>query len=383
MIRPTRLAVLACACALLVPALTASPVGASPVDQQRDRVDDIVDELERLEEEAIRLGSEYDDALATKAEVDEEIVEAEARVAAKEAELATLRGHLSEMAVRSFVGGGSSPLGPLFQQSTDLNDVLQREELARVALSAGTATSDELDALVADLEAERASLDAKRTEAEQLAGQIQEQQAATDERTADYQAARQDAEAKLGQLLQEEEERRARESAAQVAAQVAEATANSGGGNPGGGGGGGDAGGGGNGNDSGGGAASGGTNYPPRPVSSRAGIAVNAALGQQGVPYRYASSSPGVAFDCSGLTAYAWGQAGVGLPHQSRAQYASVPHVSKADAQPGDLLFYYSPISHVGIYLGGGQLVHAPNTGKTVSVAAVNWGKVTGVGRPG
>jgi cell wall-associated NlpC family hydrolase len=118
-------------------------------------------------------------------------------------------------------------------------------------------------------------------------------------------------------------------------------------------------------------------------VSSRAGIAVNAALGQQGVPYRYATSNPGVSFDCSGLTAYAWGQAGVGLPHQSAQQYASVPHVSKDQAQPGDLLFYYSPISHVGIYLGGGSLVHAPNTGSHVKVASVNWGKVSGVGRPG
>ena len=50
---------------------------------------------------------------------------------------------------------------------------------------------------------------------------------------------------------------------------------------------------------------------------------------------------------------------------------------------PGDLLFYYSPISHVGIYLGGGQIVHAPNTGSVVNVASVNWSKVSGVGRPG
>ncbi len=110
---------------------------------------------------------------------------------------------------------------------------------------------------------------------------------------------------------------------------------------------------------------------------------MNAALSQQGVPYRYATSSPGVAFDCSGLTKYAWGQAGVYLPHQSRAQYASMPHVDKGSAQPGDLLFYYSPISHVGVYLGGGQLVHAPNTGSVVKIASVNWGKVSGVGRPG
>jgi cell wall-associated NlpC family hydrolase len=114
-----------------------------------------------------------------------------------------------------------------------------------------------------------------------------------------------------------------------------------------------------------------------------AGVAVGAALSQQGVPYRYAASSPGVAFDCSGLTKYAWAQAGVHLPHQSRAQYASVPHVDKGSAQPGDLIFYYSPISHVGIYLGGGQLVHAPNTGSVVNIATVNWGKVVGVGRPG
>jgi cell wall-associated NlpC family hydrolase len=110
---------------------------------------------------------------------------------------------------------------------------------------------------------------------------------------------------------------------------------------------------------------------------------VSAALGQQGVPYRYATSNPGVSFDCSGLTAYAWGQAGVYLPHQSRAQAGSIPSVSQGNAQPGDLLFYYSPISHVGVYLGGGQLVHAPSTGNVVKVANVNWSKVTVVGRPG
>lgn len=118
-------------------------------------------------------------------------------------------------------------------------------------------------------------------------------------------------------------------------------------------------------------------------MSSLAGIAVNAALAQQGTPYRYATAVPGVGFDCSGLTSYAWGRAGVYLPHQSRSQYAATPRVSVSSAQPGDLIFFYSPISHVGIYLGGGQQIHAPNTGSVVSVASVNWGKVTGVGRPG
>lgn len=112
-------------------------------------------------------------------------------------------------------------------------------------------------------------------------------------------------------------------------------------------------------------------------------MAVNAAQSQLGVPYRLAQSSPGVAFDCSGLTAYAWSQAGVGIPHQSAAQYASTPHVLVDQAQPGDLIFYYSPISHVGIYVGGGSMIHAPNTGSVVSYSAVRWRNVVGVSRPG
>jgi cell wall-associated NlpC family hydrolase len=118
-------------------------------------------------------------------------------------------------------------------------------------------------------------------------------------------------------------------------------------------------------------------------VSGLAGTAINAAMSQLGVPYRYATSSPGVSFDCSGLTHYAWGQAGVYLPRNSRAQAAATPRVPAANAAPGDLIFYYSPISHVGIYLGGGQLVHAPNSGDSVKVSGVNWSKVTAVGRPG
>lgn len=110
---------------------------------------------------------------------------------------------------------------------------------------------------------------------------------------------------------------------------------------------------------------------------------MSAAMSQRGVPYRFAASSPGVAFDCSGLTKYAWGKAGVYLPHQSAQQYASIPHVSESNAQPGDLIFYYSPISHVGLYIGGGTMVHAPRTGDVVKTTSVSWAKTVGVGRPG
>ncbi len=103
------------------------------------------------------------------------------------------------------------------------------------------------------------------------------------------------------------------------------------------------------------------------PVSGRAAAAVNYAMAQVGDSYVYGAAGPS-AFDCSGLTMMSWAQAGVGLPHSSSAQYGSGPHVASNALQPGDLVFYYQPISHVGMYIGNGMIVHAanPSTGVVV-----------------
>ena len=82
---------------------------------------------------------------------------------------------------------------------------------------------------------------------------------------------------------------------------------------------------------------------------------MRAALSQLGVPYVFAAASPGRAFDCSGLTLWAWGQAGVSLPHFAASQYAMLPHVPLDQLQPGDLVFFYSDLHHVGIYIGNGH----------------------------
>lgn len=404
-----RVAPIAMIISLAVPAMAPGVAFAQTVDQQRNEVERIVDELERLEEKSLDIAEDYVEALDAKAQLDQDIIDLEADIAGKEAELEELRADLGDMAVRAFVGSGTTPLGPLFEDTADVNDVLQRDELARVALSQGDVTTDELDAFVLDLEQDRTDLEDKREDAEQLAADLVESAAETEKLKTEYTDAREDAEEKLGNLIREEEERRAAESLAAIQAQIDAAAAqnapnnsnstnnnsasNDSGGS----------------NNSGGTSTSGGTTGggssttttggsstpaavatpapAPEPVapspSSRASVAVNAALGQQGVPYKFATSSPGVNFDCSGLTKYAWAQAGVYLPHQSRAQYASIPHVSAANAQPGDLVFYYSPISHVGVYIGGGQHVHAPATGDVVKISTVNWSKVTGVGRPG
>jgi cell wall-associated NlpC family hydrolase len=122
------------------------------------------------------------------------------------------------------------------------------------------------------------------------------------------------------------------------------------------------------------------TNAPP-PVRGSAGTAVAVARQQIGKPYEWAAAGPDT-FDCSGLTMYAWGKAGVSLPHSSRAQYASLPHVSRANLQPGDLVFYGSPIHHMGIYEGGGVMINAPQTGEFVRRDSINRSDFAGAARP-
>lgn len=109
---------------------------------------------------------------------------------------------------------------------------------------------------------------------------------------------------------------------------------------------------------------------------------VAAALGKVGSSYRYAQAGPN-AFDCSGLTSYAWKQAGVTLPRSSSSQFSAGRKLAKSDLQPGDLVFYYSPISHVGIYIGDGRIVHAANPRTGVATTSLNSMPYSGAVRVG
>ena len=115
---------------------------------------------------------------------------------------------------------------------------------------------------------------------------------------------------------------------------------------------------------------------------ARAAAAIAAARSQLGVPYRYLHADPGEGFDCSGLAMWAWGRAGVTLPHSSAGQFAVLRHVTRRDLRPGDLLFFYSPIHHVAIYLGHGRMIHAPHTGDHVRIQRVYWQYFVGAARP-
>ena len=114
-------------------------------------------------------------------------------------------------------------------------------------------------------------------------------------------------------------------------------------------------------------------------VSGRGGTAIKYALAQIGDRYIFGADGL-TTWDCSGLTMRAFGAAGVSLPHSSRAQYKYGKAISRKELQPGDLVFFGKPISHVAIYLGGNRMLHAPRKGSRVKIAEFDLGRKPYIG---
>jgi cell wall-associated NlpC family hydrolase len=232
-------------------------------------------------------------------------------------------------------------LGALNHVARTQADALSRLATARhrQAQAADTArkAAAEQRASVAALEADRATVVRSATQAGQLLRQLQVRQAALIKAAADA-AARKAAQERATRL------------AAQAAANEAALAA-----------------------------FNGSQNQAPAPSSAparqyagnAAQIAVRVAQDQLGKPYVWGASGPG-AFDCSGLTMYAYAAAGISLPHYTGAQWNSGRHVSQSELQPGDLIFFHSDLHHMGMYIGGGQLIHAPRSGDVVRIVSLS-----------
>lgn len=117
-------------------------------------------------------------------------------------------------------------------------------------------------------------------------------------------------------------------------------------------------------------------------ASGAAGKAVGFAMAQIGKPYVWGAVGPS-SYDCSGLTSAAWAAAGHPIPRTSQAQWGGLTRVSLSSARPGDLIIYYNDATHVGMYIGGGQIVHAPRPGRNITTAPAASMPVLGVVRPG
>ena len=112
----------------------------------------------------------------------------------------------------------------------------------------------------------------------------------------------------------------------------------------------------------------------PREDAPTATRVTEHALAMIGTPYRYGGDSPETGFDCSGLVHYSYSMSGVSVPRTSQAQFRAARKVALSNARPGDLMFFQDQekLSHVGIYVGDGMFVHAPSSGRSVSLASID-----------
>jgi peptidoglycan DL-endopeptidase CwlO len=353
-----RLARLLAAAILILPtaffassAVSNAAPSKADVAAAKERLDQLEHQLEAAEEQ-------YNDALVRLQAVQARLADARKMKDGAEAEAAASQRRLSERAVQAYTGMGSQ-IGSLLD-AQNLGDFSDRLSFMGAIAQSDADLASEADATAqraqwaadqyAKVEAERqANLDELSRQLEQVQNMLSEQKTLYEQTNDDYQSYV-----------------RAQELAAQQAAQAARD------------------------------AAQGGTDttssngdvggYVPPPNATGAQIAIDAAKSVLGTQYVWGSADPSVGFDCSGLTMWAWAQAGVYLPHSSAAQYAALPHVPLSEIQPGDLLFFYSPISHVALYVGGGMMIHARHPGADGEVqytALSAYDPAVGAARPG
>jgi cell wall-associated NlpC family hydrolase len=311
------------------------------------------EKLAQLQHRFESLAERYNDAKYRLSLTERRLTDAKAQRAAAEAEARTAEGRLEQRAVEAYLGTGSQVDGLLGADSlAEFSDRL--EFMGAVAQSDASLALDARNARQeADWAADRFRdvLAERAQQVEEIEGQLDELDGLIADQADLAEQLSQDREAHLAALAAQ---RAALEQARQEAQQPPAPPAFGG--------------------------------YVPPVNATAAQVAVDAAYSVLGTQYVWGSADPNVGFDCSGLTSWAWAQAGVSIPHSSAAQYTALPHVPLSEVQPGDLIFYFSPISHVAIYVGGGQIVHArhPGPGGQVQVSSMyGYASPVGASRPG
>jgi cell wall-associated NlpC family hydrolase len=290
---------------------------ATPAQAEPD-IDDVQKRVDTLYHEAEQASERLNDAKIELADLQGDLVSLQADQQRQDSSLEAARENLQDSIVSSYEGQSLSAVG-IVANTDDADSFVSN-------LSTMAAYNDLQSQLFATFSTEAKALLLREKATEQRAAEIQHKQdeLAAEKKTIDARYA--EAKELLGQLKAEEREALLSRDSVRMPSGV--------------------------------------------DASGRAAIAIRYAMAQVGKAYVYGAAGPS-AFDCSGLMMMAWAQAGISLPHSSSAQYGVGRHVSSNDLQPGDLVFYYSPISHVGMYIGNGLIVEAANPGAGVRVSPV------------
>jgi peptidoglycan DL-endopeptidase CwlO len=311
--------------------------GLAHADPQQN-VNDVKAKVDQLREDAEKATEAYDAASAQVADLQHKVDQIQARITTEQAELGTAQASLGSLASAQYKSGGIDTTLQLMISNAP--DTFLQQATALSQISAHTT-----DAVRSSQEIERELKQDKVGAADQLA------QLAKTRDTMAKAKAEADAKQKAAQDLLNSLSAPQRQQYNQAVAKETSVDA---------------------------GAIA---NLPNISADSRAGIAVAFARAQIGKPYVWGATGPD-AFDCSGLTQAAWAAAGVSLPRTTYEQIDAGQRIQVGRLQPGDLVFYYSGVSHVGIYVGNDQIIHAPHPGAAVEYAPVDEMPVSGAVRP-
>lgn len=384
---PLRVIPVVVALALLaVPAVTSgSPAGADDLGTKQAQAAQVADKLDALQQKLIELDSQFETAKADLAHAADAVQAAQTQSDEAQAELGRIEAELRTFSVQAYVTGNDSPAFDALVTSNG-NDAPQKKGYIEIASGSRRDLLDRYQATKAKADADAEVLAQAQADAEARSKALEKSQGDAEAAVSEQTKIKSQVDGELATLVAQEEQRRAEEAArkareqaalqvtrtASTPAQTSPTTPSAQAPSP-----------------AGSTTSPPATGAPPPPPSPdpppppapgpRGGGAgaVSAAMSRIGSPYVWAAAGPN-AFDCSGLTMWAWAQVGVSLPHYSGAQYSMSRRISISDALPGDLIFFWAPgaggePSHVGLYIGGGSMVHAPSAGNYVRVDSIYW----------
>jgi cell wall-associated NlpC family hydrolase len=344
----------------------ARPVAGDAISDAKAKAATIEAQLSQAQNEMSALSQQYDEAQYHLSQINSSIQTTEANITAAQQQVSKDKSTLSKAAVANYISDGTaSTQNSIF--SGNQETLGAQNEYNQIAQGDISLAVDKLHTAENQLNAQKAQLTTEQGQAQtqvntEQAAVAQNQQAINQQKNALAQE-----QGQIAQLVQQQQQAEAAAAAQaakqrQAAAAAAAAAASSGGSSQ----------------------LASASHAPPPPTAPGGAGAVQAAESQLGVPYQWGAEDPGVGFDCSGLTAWSWGQVGVSLPHYSGGQMADSAPVPVSDLQPGDLLFYGPGGSdHVAMYVSPGTMIEAPYTGADVRLTALRLGDgFVGAGRP-
>lgn len=327
---------------LSLPAVLSSPsvAGAAPRDELLTRAREIKTQVDALDKQTELLSEDYNAAREYHREVAEQEKAATERLELTTKHTATMQARLSSRAANMYRTG---PLGFLdvllgasdfeaFAQTWDFLKQLNEDD-ARMLADLKEAKSEQAKA--------QTELERRAEEAAAVSRELASRKVSIEGKLAERKRMLSGLEAEVAALDRAEEERLAAEAARAARAARAAPRAEPGGGT-----------------------------FPPPTQAARSEV-VSIAKRYLGARYVWGAEGPNT-FDCSGFTMFVYRQVGVKLPRVSRDQIRAGERVNRSDLQPGDLVFFGNPIHHVGIYVGGGMMIHSPRTGDVVKISPLH-----------